>query len=161
MAFALKLLGLRSHSREEIQRKLVKKRYDQEEIDAAMERLVEQGLVDDRTFSMELIRSRSRQKPSGKLKLRAELQKRGVAETIIDDLLKEYESTELCQKAAEKKIASLRGGTDKERRQKLVFFLQSRGFAWQEIQLTLKRLGAAESHDEEPFAPSSELTMDE
>lgn len=139
IAFALKLLGLRSHSREELERKLLKKGYTQESIEPVLEKLTKQGLLDDRMFSMELIRSKSRQKPAGRVKMRAELRKRGVSETIIGELLKEYDSGELCHRAAEKKFGSLRGVTETEKKKKLEIFLHNRGFEWQEIQVVLRR----------------------
>ena len=76
MAFALKLLGLRNHSRRELERKLLKKGYDAKSTNEVMEKLTSRGVLDDRAFGMELIRSRSRRKPSGKLKLGAELRKK-------------------------------------------------------------------------------------
>ena len=76
MAFALKLLGLRNHSQKELERKLLKKGYTSESIEPVLEKLTRQGVLDDRIFAMELIRSRSRRKPAGKLKISAELRKR-------------------------------------------------------------------------------------
>jgi len=138
-AFALKLLGLRSHSREELERKLLRKGYTTESIEAVLEKLTKQGVLDDRMFGMEVIKSRSRRKPSGKLKMRAELRKKGVAENIIEELLDEYESVELCHRAAEKKFGSLHGATEIDRKKKLAIFLHNRGFEWQEIQVVLRR----------------------
>ena len=150
MSFALKLLGLRSHSREELERKLLKKGYTTESIEPVMEKLTKKGVLNDRMFSMELIRSKSRQKPAGKIKMRAELRKRGVSDTIIDELLKEYESGALCQRAAEKKFGSLHGVTETEKKKKLEIFLHNRGFEWQEIQVELRRFFQSGSDDEEP-----------
>ena len=102
MGFALKLLGLRSHSRKELEQKLLKKGYSGESIDKVVEKLGSQGVLDDRMFGIELIKSRSRRKPSGKLKIRMELRKKGVPESIIGDLLEEYDIAELCYLAADK-----------------------------------------------------------
>ncbi len=71
--------------------------------------------------------------------MRAELRKKGVAETIIEELLDEYESVELCHRAAEKKFGSLHGATEIDRKKKLAIFLHNRGFEWQEIQVVLRR----------------------
>ena len=109
MTFAVKLLGLRNHSREELKRKLLRKGYAPEKIEPVLDKLTAQGVLDDMIFSIELIKSRSRRKPSGKLKIHAELRQRGVAETIIEELLNEYESTELCYRAAEKKSVHCMG----------------------------------------------------
>ncbi|MEI6569612.1 MAG: recombination regulator RecX [Verrucomicrobiota bacterium] len=138
MAFALKLLGLRSHSSEELERKLLKKGYTAECIEPVLEKLKKQGVLDDRMFGIEVIKSRSRRKPSGKLKMRAELRKKGVSEPIIEELLNEYASSELCYRAAEKKIGSLHGTSNTEKKKKLEVFLHNRGFEWQEIQVALR-----------------------
>jgi len=76
MCFALKLLGLRSHSRKELRQKLLKKGYTVESIEAVLEKLTLQGVLDDLMFGRELIKSRSRRKPSGKVKMHAELRKK-------------------------------------------------------------------------------------
>ena len=139
MGFALKLLGLRSHSRKELEQKLLKKGYTAESIEQVVEKLTRQGVLDDRMFGIELIKSRSRRKPSGKLKIRMELRKKGVPESIISDLLKEYDSAELCYRAAEKKVGFLRGATDEVRKKKLEVFLYNRGFEWHDIQAVINR----------------------
>jgi regulatory protein len=150
ITFALKLLSLRNHSQDELERKLLKKGYTAESIKPVLEKLTKEGVVNDMVFGMELIRSRSRRKPSGKVKLCAELRKRGVADTIIQELLKEYESVELCHKAAEKKIGSLHGATEKDKKKKLEIFLHNRGFGWQEIQKELRHFFDSGSENEEP-----------
>lgn len=155
ITFAIKLLSLRNHSQHELERKLLKKGYTPETIKPVVEKLTTEGILDDKKFSIELIRSRSRRRPSGKLLLCAELKKRGVADTIIKELLKEYESVELCHKAAEKKIGALREATDGDRRKKLEIFLRNRGFGWQEIQIVLKDFFESCSENEEPCQESS------
>ncbi len=150
MAFALKLLGLRNHSRKELERKLLKKGYGTQSIEETMEKLTSRGVLDDLAFGMELIRSRSRRRPSGKLKIGAELRKKGVAEAIIGELLKEYDSATLCRQAAEKKIGSLHEATEAGCKRKLEVFLSNRGFERREIQAELSRLFQSEMDFEEP-----------
>ena len=60
MTFAVKLLGLRNHSREELKRKLLRKGYAPEKIEPVLDKLTAQGVLDDMIFSIELIKSRSR-----------------------------------------------------------------------------------------------------
>ena len=52
MAFALKLLGLRNHSRRELERKLLKKGYGAESIAEVVEKLTSRGVLDDRAFGI-------------------------------------------------------------------------------------------------------------
>lgn len=150
MAFALKLLGLRNHSRKELEQKLLKKGYPADSIEPVLDKLTRQGVLDDQVFAMELIRSRSRRRPAGKLKIGMELRKKGVSDAIISDTLKEYDSESLCYQAAEKKIGSLHSATEADRKRKLEVFLNNRGFAWQEIQTVLKQLLTSSTDFEEP-----------
>jgi regulatory protein len=145
MVFALKILGLRNHSREELERKLLKKGYKVDYIMPVLEKLTLQGLLDDQVFAREYIRSRSKYKPAGKLKIKHELRIKGVSETIITQILQEVDSFELCRLAAEKKIRTLYTVPEADRKNKLERFLHNRGFAWQEIQQTLKLLFSAGS----------------
>ncbi len=149
LAFAFKLLSLRSHSRVELEQKLLKKGCDTADILRAMDKLSGLGLIDDRSFAMELIRSRSRRKPAGRLRMRYELKKKGVEDSISDELLRDYDGSELCMQAAERKIPSLRGGSAENRKRKLERFLHNRGFDWQDIQKALKLL-PEEAEDDEP-----------
>jgi len=139
MGFALKLLGLRSHSRKELEVKLLKKGYTIDSIGPVLEKLTLQGVLDDLMFGSALLQSRSRRKPCGKVKISAELRKKGVSESMIGELLKEYDSAELCYRAAEKKIGSLRGSTEACRQKKLEVFLYNRGFEWKDIQIVIRK----------------------
>jgi regulatory protein len=139
MGFALKLLGLRGHSCKELEVKLLKKGYSVESIGPVLEKLTLQGVLDDRMFGAALLQSRSRRKPSGKRKVGAELRKKGVSESLIGELLKEYDSAELCYRAAEMKYGSLRGATEACRQKKLEVFLYNRGFEWRDIQVVVRK----------------------
>ncbi|NTW10628.1 MAG: recombination regulator RecX [Chlorobiaceae bacterium] len=149
LALALKLLGIRSHSREELERKLRQKGFTEDIRVPVIEKLASRGLLDDREFGIELLKSRSKRKPSGKLKLGAELRKKGVPDPVIGDLLKEIDTGELCMRAAEKKFALLRSPSEAARKKKLESFLRNRGFSWQEIREAIERFfpGAADRED--------------
>lgn len=149
-SFALKLLGIRNHSYEELERKLHKKGFNHELCTTVLEEFVRRGIINDRTFGEEMLRSRSQRKPSGKLKMRAELLNRGVAPELADELLSTYESYSLCQQAAAKKIASLRIADEATKKRKVETFLRNRGFSWQEISATLRH-----------YFPTTSTTIDE
>lgn len=139
MVFALKLLGMRSHSMEELRRKLRKKGFEEESTGQVIEQLCMKGLLDDRDFGEQMIGSRTKRKPSGKMKLGAELRRKGVPESMIVELLREVDTGALCMQAAERKFALLHGPSEASRKKKLESFLRNRGFAWQEIRETLER----------------------
>ena len=73
---ALRLLARRAHSRVELRRKLGRRGYEEDEIQAALVRLAELGYVDDAAFAAGHVRRRSSSR--GPLALTAELAARGV-----------------------------------------------------------------------------------
>jgi regulatory protein len=149
LEFALKLLGMRSHSRDELERKLLVKGFSREDAVKVIETLGSKGVLDDHHFGREFIGSRSKRKPSGKMKLVAELQRKGVPKEVIGTLLKEVDTGELCIQAAEKKLAALHAHSEALRKKKLESFLRNRGFSWQEIRNATDLL-FTESGENEP-----------
>ena len=141
MAFdlAIRCLGNREHSRKEIIGKLERKQFTGEVVEKTLNRLDELGLLDDRSFAMNYVGSRSRKKPSGRYKLRYELRQKGISEEVIDEVLSEYNSSSHCLDAALKKLPFVKGD-DRYRRRKLHAFLMNRGFDSQTIRDTLDQI---------------------
>lgn len=140
IAFALRLLSLRNHSRHELAGKLMKKGYEHDAVEAAMDYLAEKKLVDDEAFGKELIGSRSKRRPVGERAMRFELARKGVPDEIAGNLLREYDSASLCLAAAEKKFAALHRYDEAVRKKKLEAFLRNRGFDWPIVKETIERL---------------------
>jgi len=102
---ALDLLSRRSHFKRELERKLQQRGYDEGEVAETLERLRGEGLLDDQRTARELIRGRLARAPVGRLKLRADLVRRGVAKEIIDEALEAMtpdDDLELVREAAER-----------------------------------------------------------
>ena len=136
---AIRYLGNREHSRKEIIVKLERKQFNQEAIETTLNRLDELGLLDDRSFAMNYVGSRSRKKPLGCYKLRYELLQKGIAEEVIDEVLNEYDSSTHCLDAALKKLPFIKGD-ERYRRKKLHAFLMNRGFDNPTIRETLDQI---------------------
>lgn len=139
VGYGIKLLGVRAHGREELSSKLRKKGYESATADAAVARLESLGLVDDRAFAAGCVESLSKRRPEGKAKARMRLLRKEIPEELIEEALQEYDSAAMCLAAAEKKMRSLTG-TPETTRKKLETFLRNRGFDWETIRETLKRL---------------------
>lgn len=88
MKHAGRLLARREYSVGELRRKLETKWPESDEIDPAIERLLEEGLLSDRRFAAAFTRSRTA-RFQGPRKIRAELLGRSVAEADIDAALQE------------------------------------------------------------------------
>jgi len=150
MMLALKLLGLRNHSIAELERKLLSKNCPENGTAEVLEKLKERGVLDDRAFSEEFIRGRLKRRPAGSMKLKAELRKKGVADDVIDEVIKSYDGMQGAVLAAEKKMTALLRFTPSVRKKKLEIFLRNRGFGWQEIQQATLRLGEEMTEEEPP-----------
>ncbi len=79
-------LARREHSRAELVHKLTQKGYSDDEIDRQLSRLAEEGLQSDWRFAESFAAQRARN-GFGAMKIRHELQRRGVDEALIDDAL--------------------------------------------------------------------------
>ncbi len=139
---AIRYLGNREHSRKEIVTKLEKRNISPGDIEKTLERLDTLGLLDDRSFAVSFVGSRSRKKPSGRYKLRHELLMKGVSEEIADEVLGDFDNEAHCLSAALKKLPLLKGDIY-HRKRKMRAFLASRGFDSGTIRTTLDKVFSA------------------
>jgi regulatory protein len=139
---ALRYLSLRSHSRGELKIKLKKKNYKSEDIEITLEELAEAGYIDDCDYAVRFIQNRSSRKVVGERYLKKELFQRGIAADIIEQALDETGAREVDLKRivneAEKKLHSIKNKKNKKSR--LVSFLNSRGFDSGIIQKALEKI---------------------
>lgn len=82
---AFALLARRDHTRWELATKLRQRGYGEDEIDAALDRCVELGYLDDAAFAERFVASRAVRNGWGPLRLVAELQRRGVDREIAEN----------------------------------------------------------------------------
>lgn len=87
LAAALRFLEMRSRSVAEVRRRLTAAGYQVVLVDGAVERLVELGMLDDRTFAASWVESRDRARPRGERALQQELRQKGIDRAVIDELL--------------------------------------------------------------------------
>jgi regulatory protein len=123
----------------ELRRHLTKKRHDEKEIAAAIERLREQGYVDDREFARFWLEQRAAHKPKGEFALRSELRAKGIDARIVDELIEEGERDEaaVARQALAPRLARWSGLDARERKLKAQAFLRQRGFAFDTIEEVL------------------------
>ncbi|MEA2564805.1 MAG: regulatory protein [Acidobacteriota bacterium] len=84
---AVQLLGSRPHFRRELQVKLAQRKFPPEEIEEALDRLAGQGYLDDRKTAAAFVEHRLEHKTEGRLRLRAELEKRGAPDDAVEEAL--------------------------------------------------------------------------
>lgn len=148
---ALKLLGLRSHFRRQLEQKLVQRGYPQEEIQLALDRLGERGYLDDAKLAAEVAVSRAGA-GEGARRVRAELARRGVAGDVIDEAVAgalPSDDREAALETARRWLAVTRG----QRAGKpgaLARHLDRKGFSRRAILHSLRELGAELEIPDEP-----------
>ena len=90
---ALDLLSRREHSRKELFLKLINRFESQEEINLTLDKLEGKNLLSDSRFAEEYVQAR-RKKGFGPIKISAELEKRGVNESLISNEIDMFDDWE-------------------------------------------------------------------
>ena len=124
---ALRLLARREHSRRELELKLGR-HFPTPLIEAALDELAERNLQSDARFAEAYVRSR-RDKGFGPLRIRAELQERGIDTSLLDHHLNEEDPAWRRAMAAlvERKFGD-RPPADRREAARRARFLAQRGF---------------------------------
>jgi regulatory protein len=134
---ALKSITSRLHSRSELQRKLMRREYGEEVVNAVLDDLVRLGYVDDERFAKTKALSAAQYKHHGRRRAFMELRKAGVTNEVADkalaDVYSEHDSTAVARQLAEKQAARLKKLDPAVARRRLVGMLQRRGFDYEAI----------------------------
>jgi regulatory protein len=84
---ALRLLGVRWRSREELRRRLGQAGFPPEEIERALEDLERVGLVDDERFAREAVRDQTSRRLAGNRAVRAALREKGIDQVVAEEAI--------------------------------------------------------------------------
>ncbi len=152
---ALRLLSYRPRSVEEVRRRL-SRRYDQEQVEAAIARLVELNLLDDPAFARSWVENRLDLSPRGRRALDTELRRKGVVSEVVQQVLDEALSEETeAGHALElaRNRARAMAGLDRQRFfRRMQGFLARRGFSaevvWKTVEQVWSELVDAEAAKE-------------
>lgn len=139
---AIELLGRRSHFRRELDAKLRQRGYEDAEVEEALARLADQGLIDDRATAGEFVRGRLARKPLGRLRLRRELEARGVDSETAGEVLEELypeDDLELARTVAQ--------GRPRASAATLARHLERRGFSGRAIVAALREREAGDASE--------------
>ena len=147
---ALNLLTARPYTTRNLRRKLVQKEFAPAEIDAAIERLVGNGILDDARYAAQFARGRLLGPGSSRRRIRQQLFQRGIGGEIADAAIAsviDEESVDLAaviEKDARKKLASLSGLEPFVIKRRLYSHLARRGYDVDEINAVMKRVMSAD-----------------
>lgn len=143
-ARALAFLGYRPRAEKEIRERLARDEWPETVIDRVIEKLRADGLVDDAAFATLWAESRGRTR--GSMRLRQELRQKGVGKEEIEAALPDAETeTSAATEAARRKWESFRNLEARERREKMLQWLQRRGFSFSIARAAVKELEELET----------------
>ncbi len=136
LADALKILARREHTRHELQEKLLTRPESQEWLESVLDELSSAGWLSDERAAEALVRQH--QGRHGILRIRHEMQRRGVPEHVSDALLVAVRETEVeaARVVWNKKFSVL--PADAKERARQARYLQNRGFSVETIHKVLR-----------------------
>lgn len=136
---ALRLLAGREHSRVELHRKLKSRAGDAGLLEQLLDELESERSLSDQRFTEEYIESRKR-KGFGPMRIRRDLQEKGIARELVSACLDEHEHDwdTLLQQVARRKFGTA-SPADFRQWAKQARFLEYRGFAPEQIRSLLSR----------------------
>ena len=118
------------------------------EMNEILVKLIDQGFLDEERFARSYARGKFKMKSWGRIRIRRELKMRQINEMLIDYAIKEEISeeayTETVEKIAFKKAYLLDYPIDRLKREKIIKYIQSRGFEWEYIEKVLPVVMAGE-----------------
>ena len=141
-AQAVSLLARREYSRQALQDKLVAQGQDPQALAQALDQLQVKGWVDDNRVAETLVNRRAAK--LGGLRLRQELQAKGVAAEVVEETMAQLKATELTRARAiwQKKFGQ--PAQDAAMRNRQARFLSTRGFSSDVV----RQVGAGVAEDD-------------
>lgn len=138
-ARAVSLLAQREYSRQELTQKLAEQDVSPEELALALAQLEAKGLVDDVRVVETLVNRRAGK--LGGMRLRQELQAKGVSPDLVAQAMTDLKGSELARARAvwQKKFGQL--ASSGAERHKQARFLASRGFSGEVVRRVVSGLG--------------------
>lgn len=140
LSAAYRLLTYRPRSEAELRSRLLRKGFDPATVEAALEKLRAQGLLDDLAFGRFWRESRQALSPRGEYLLRAELRQKGLSQEAVSEVLADFDEAESALKVARALRRRLGSLPPEERRRWLWGQLARRGFAPDTIQQVVRQV---------------------
>jgi regulatory protein len=150
---ALDMLEARARGVAELRRLLLRKGEPEADVDAAIERLRANGLLDDANFARQLTRSKALGAGLSRRRIAQELAKRGLDRAVSSEAIEDvFESEEVdeaasLERVARKKLRTMGNLDDATRRRRLFGFLARRGYESDDIQRVVRVLVSEEASD--------------
>jgi len=143
---ALDMLEARARGADELKRLLLRKGEPATEVDAALERLAQAGLLDDASYARQLARTKALGAGQSGRRIQQELTRRGVAREVSSQAIAEVFEEEgvdemaAMERVARKKLRTLAKLDLPTQKRRLYAFLARRGYDSDDISAALRRI---------------------
>jgi regulatory protein len=137
---ALRYLSYRPRSEWEMRKYLEKRGFSPSSVGAVLLSLREQGLLNDVAFAEFWKTNRESFSPRGRVMLRSELRRKGIAQDIIAEVIQGVDEEVSAYEAAQKKARRFAGSDYDSFRRVVGAFLRQRGFNHEVAQQTVNHL---------------------
>ncbi|WP_172373433.1 recombination regulator RecX [Sporosarcina jiandibaonis] len=148
---ALHYLGFRMRSEFEVKQKLMEIGYGEAVVLEAIVKLRNLGFLNDETFSEALLETQKRSSSRGPRAIQQELQKKGIAKELQEQVLDSYteeEQVEIARKLAEKEAAKSRSQSPSQTKQRIHNVLLRKGYSYEISKQALENLDLSIDEDE-------------
>ena len=143
---ALNLINFRPRTEAEIRQNMQRNKMEEEIIQYVLERLKENGLVNDAGFAENWVENRAELRPRSRRALAFELKQRGVDSAIIEQSIDQVDDSSMVYQAAQKQAHKIKNLEWREFRLKMLRYLAQRGFNY-EVSAEAARRVWEEMHD--------------
>ena len=143
---SLNFISYRPRSTAEVKRNLRQKMVPDDVVEQVAARLTRVGFLNDLEFAEYWIGQRERFKPRSPQMLRHELCQKGIASHIIDEVLQFVDADESARRLAVQRMRRYEHLPEDEFKQKLMGYLQRRGFGYRIIEPIVKDLWQEKEH---------------
>jgi regulatory protein len=149
-AAALTFLGERVRSQAEVTQRLEQREFTPEAIAQTLARLQQEGYLDDTTFGQQWVANRQRFSPRSERALRYELRRKGMENSLIDEVIQEAEIDEdaAAWAALQPKITRWQNLERAQFSQKAGGFLARRGFGHEVARRVIDRAWNGRNDDQ-------------
>ncbi len=140
LQYALRLLSYRARTQAELRQRMQQHGWSEAIIEDTLERLRQNGLLDDANFAHAWVENRQTFRPRSARLLRQELRRKGLDEHVIQEALDEVDEEAAAYAAARPRARRLRSLDSRSFRQKLIAYLTRRGFSYEIANTVVRRL---------------------
>ncbi len=138
---ALKMLGRRELSEQQVRERLARKGFTEDVIDAAVDRLKAERAIDDARVAAAIARTETGVKRRGRLRVRRQIESAGIAPGVAreatDAVFQEVDDDALLEAALARRLRGGRAIGDDREFQRLYRYLTSQGFDADRIRAAL------------------------